>query len=190
MKKKLVTMFLAVTLTVSMLSGCGGGKAEESAPVPVETKTEEKAEEPASEEPAEKATSDENNNSNSSDTSFTLLDVDENMIDVGAYGVSPDGLELVFTMFTGPDSNQYVSLIVFDNNSGGGDVICGQYEASTEIDEDGDEWTYFDVSDVYSGNSFQLGVCERPETEDILCVSKRWIYRKRTYRQPFKKGAG
>ena len=31
MKKKLVTMFLAVTLTVSMLSGCGGGKAEESA---------------------------------------------------------------------------------------------------------------------------------------------------------------
>ncbi len=168
MKKKLVTMFLAVTLTVSMLSGCGGGKAEESAPAPVETETEEKAEEPASEEPAEKATSDENNNSNSSDTSFTLLDVDENMIDVGAYGVSPDGLELVFTMFTGPDSNKYVSLMGFDNNNGGGNVICGQYEASTETDEDGDEWTYFDVSDVYSGNSFQLGVCERPETEEIF----------------------
>ena len=46
MKKKLVTMFLAVTLTVSMLSGCGGGEAEESAPA------EEAVEEPVAQEPA------------------------------------------------------------------------------------------------------------------------------------------
>lgn len=36
------------------------------------------------------------------------------------------------------------------------------------------------------------GTTKTPKTlaEDILCVSKRWIYRKRTYRQPFKKGVG
>ena len=165
MKKKLVTMFLAVALTVSMLSGCGGSKAEESTPVsaPAETKSEEKADEPIKEEPKEEADS-----NNVSDASFTLLDVDEDMIDVGAYGISPDGLELVFSMFTAPDNNRYVSLFGFDNNSDGGSVICGQYEASTETDEDGDEWTYFDVSDVYSGENFQLGVCERPETEEIF----------------------
>ncbi len=189
MKRKLITMLLAVTLTVSMLGGCGGGKSEEPAPA-AETKTEEKAaeapakeeaaeapaeeeaaeeeaaeEEAAEEEPAEEEAAD---NSSESDASFTLLDVDENMIDIGVYGKSPEGLELVFSMFTGPDNNKYVSLFGFDNASGGGNVICGQYEASTETDEDGDQWTYFDVKDVYSGNSFQLGVAERPETEQVL----------------------
>ena len=52
---------------------------------------------------------------------------------------------------------------------------------------------------VHEGQSFRdvnprvvEGFTQPPKafTEDILCVSKRWIYRKRTYRQPFKKGAG
>lgn len=94
------------------------------------------------------------------------------MVDVGAYGTDSDGLELVFTMFTGPDSNKYVSLFGFDNNNNNGYVVCGQYESSTEKDEDGDEWTYFDVSDVYSGQHFNLGVFERPETEQIAFFDK------------------
>ena len=94
------------------------------------------------------------------------------MVDVGAYGMSEDGTELVFTMFTGPDGNKYVSLIGFDNNSDDGDVICGQYESTTEKDEDGDEWTNFIVSDVYTGNDFHLGVCERPETEEVAFYDK------------------
>ena len=85
-----------------------------------------------------------------------------------AYGMDDEGTELVFTMFTGPDDNKYVSLFGFDNNSDEGDVICGQYEATTEVDEEGDEWTYFDVEDVYTGKHFNLGVCERPETEEIV----------------------
>lgn len=168
MKKKLITMLLAVTLTVSMLGGCGGKKAEEPAPAPAETE-EKAAPAPAEEEeaaPAEEA-EEADDSSSESGASFTLLDVDEDMIDVGAYGKSPEGLELVFSMFTGPDNNNYVSLFGFDNNSGGGNVICGQYEASTETDEDGDNWTYFDVTDVYSGENFQLGVCERPDTNEI-----------------------
>lgn len=163
MKKKLLTMLLAMALTASLLSACGKDKAAETKTEP-ETTTEEKAEAPAAEETAKEE-------SEESD-GFTLLDVSEDMVDVGAYGMDEDGTELVFTMFTGPDGNKYVSLIGFDNNNDGGDVICGQYEATTEKDEDGDEWTNFIVSDVYTGDQFHLGVCERPETEEVAFYDK------------------
>ena len=164
MKKKLVTVLLAMALTASMLCACGDDKAAEPA-----AETEEVAEAPEEEaeeydEEPEEAEAEEGSDESGE---FTLLDVSEDMVDVGAYGKSEDGTELVFTMFTGPDGNKYVSLIGFDNNSENGDVICGQYEASTETDEDGDEWTNFIVSDVYTGNEFHLGVCERPETEEV-----------------------
>jgi len=175
MKKKFLTVILTAALSVSMICACGGKKAEEAAPAPAPAETEEAAEEaPAEEEEeVEEEVAEEPEEEEADDSSaeagapFTLLDVDENMIDVGAYGKSSEGLELVFSMFTGPDNNSYVSLMGFDNASGGGNVICGQYEASTETDEEGDNWTYFDVTDVYSGNNFKLGVCERPETEEI-----------------------
>ena len=153
-----------MALTASMLCACGDDKAAEPA-----AETEEVAEAPEEEaeeydEEPEEAEAEEGSDESGE---FTLLDVSEDMVDVGAYGKSEDGTELVFTMFTGPDGNKYVSLIGFDNNSENGDVICGQYEASTETDEDGDEWTNFIVSDVYTGNEFHLGVCERPETEEV-----------------------
>lgn len=148
MKKKLVTVLMAMALTATVLCACGDDKKAETT---TETKTEANAEE---------------------SDGFTLLDVSEDMVDVGAYGMSNDGTELVFTMFTGPDGNKYVSLIGFDNNSDNGDVICGQYEASTEVDEDGDEWTNFIVTDVYTGDQFHLGVCERPETEEVAFYDK------------------
>ncbi len=159
MKKKLLTMLLATALSVSMITGCGGEDSEPKA----EAKTED-----VKEESAEAATDD----SSASSEGFSLLDVDENMVDVGAYGTDDNGTELVFTMFTGPDSNKYVSLIGFDNNSNSGDVICGQYEYETETDEDGDEWTYFDVTDVYTGSHFNLGVCERPSTQQVAFFDK------------------
>ena len=163
MKKKLITMILATALTASLLSGCGGKKEEAAAPA--ETKTEEAA--PAEEEAEEVEEEVEETADESADSEgFSLLDVDESMIDVGAYGTNSEGLELVFSMFTGPDGNKYVSL--FSATEGGIGVIAGQYEATTEVDEDGDEWTYFDVADVYSGESFKLGVCERPETEEVF----------------------
>lgn len=173
MKKKIVMMILAATLCGSLLCACGDDKKTESAAP--ETKTEEtaKAEEtPAKEEAAsgneEVVEIEETDGEDSeSEGTFSLLDVDESMVDVGAYGMDEEGTELVFTMFTGPDGNNYVSLFGFDNNSDKGDVICGQYEASTEKDEDGLEWTYFDVEDVYTGNHFKLGVCEKPETDEI-----------------------
>ena len=155
MKKKLVTVLLAMALTASMLCARGDDKADEDVEEIVE-------------EPAEEATDEDAEGSGE----FTLLDVSEDMVEVGAYGKDEDGTELVFTMFTGPDGNKYVSLIGFDNNNDSGDVICGQYEASTEKDEDGDEWTNFIVSDVYTGEDFHLGVCERPETEEVAFYDK------------------
>ena len=160
MKKKLITVLLATALTAALF-GCGGSKAEESAPAaaPAETTAEEapaeeeeapaeEEEAPAEEEaaPAEEEEADEG----SSDGTFSLLDVDESMIDIGVYGNDSNGGELVFTMFTGPDNNKYVSLMGFNNDSQSGDVICGQYEATTETDEDGLDWTYFNVTDVYT----------------------------------------
>ncbi|MBR2185717.1 MAG: hypothetical protein IJ857_00100 [Lachnospiraceae bacterium] len=174
MKKKALTLLLSLTLGTALLYGCGGGS--EGAAEVKEEKVEEveekapEAEEPEAEEPeAEEA---EESGDSSSDGTFSLLDVDDTMVDVGVYGNDSDGTELVFTMFTGPDGNKYVSLIGFDNNSESGDVICGQYEATTETDEDGDEWTYFDVADVYTGDHFNLGLCERPETEEVVFFNK------------------
>ena len=179
MKKKLITMLLALTLTMTMLNGCGG---KASASATAEVKTEEKADKPEKKDTAEEEEVEEpeveeedyveedyeeSDYEEEGDGSFTLLDVDESMIDVGAYGSDTDGTELVFTMFTGPDGNHYVSLFDFDNNEQSGDVICGQYEAESEVDEDGDEWTYFDVEDVYTGKHYSLGACERPSTNQV-----------------------
>ncbi|MBQ6967598.1 MAG: hypothetical protein IJP84_06820 [Lachnospiraceae bacterium] len=171
MKKKALTLLLALTLGATLFCGCGGDDSSEAKEVK-EEKVEE-AEEAEEEEPeAEEAEEADKSADSSSDGSFTLLDVDENMVDVGVYGKDDDGTELVFTMFTGPDGNKYVSLFGFDNNSESGDVICGQYEASTETDEDGDEWTNFVVSDVYTGEQYTLGLCERPETEEVVFYNK------------------
>ncbi len=191
MKRKLMTLLLAGTLSVSMLAGCGGGsKKEDTAAAETKTETadsgasETKEEAPAEEaapeeetatetegaadEGTEEAATEDTASTGGESGTFSLLDVSEDMIEVGVYGNSGDGLELVFSLFTGPDGNKYASLFGFNNNGGGGDVICGQYEASSEVDEQGDNWTYFDVTDVYTGKSVKLGIAERPSTNEVL----------------------
>lgn len=165
MKKNLLMVVMASVLAASLLCACGKDKKADTAP---ETKTEETAETKEETKTEEVTEITETTEAEAEEgDGFSLLDVDENMVDVGAYAITEDKTELVFTMFTGPDQNKYVSLFVFDNDSDKGDVICGQYEASTEVDEDGDEWTYFDVEDAYTGKHFNLGVCERPQTEQV-----------------------
>ena len=153
---------MAAALCASLLCACGDDKKAETAP---EAKTEEADTKQAETEEVTEIVATEE--SEEEDEGFSLLDVDESMVDVGAYAMDDDMQELVFTMFTGPDQEKYVSLFVFDNNTDKGDVICGTYDATTEVDEDGDEWTYFDVNDVYTEKQFKLGVCERPQTDQI-----------------------
>ena len=177
MKKKILGLLLGLALTGVVLSGCGKDE-DKTAEAPATTQ------EPVSEaQPAEEEASDDSEQPEAEPESaqtveeaaetvkagdFSLMDVDENMVEVGVYGMDKDGTELVFTMFTGPDGLEYVSLFEFDNKDNSGDVICGTYEASTEKDEDGDDWTYFAVSDAYTGNTYNLGIGERAETEEVV----------------------
>ncbi len=135
-----------------------------------ETEEEEAVEEEGEEEEetAEEETEEETEGSDAEATGFSLLDVDESMVDVGVYGNDSNGTELVFTMFTGPDSEKYVSLFAFDNNEQSGDVICGTYTAETEKDEDGIDWTYLSVDDAYTGNTYELGVGEDASTGEVV----------------------
>ncbi len=168
MKKRLLTILLAGVLTMSMITACGGSKGadKKADTAAAEEKADEKEE--AEEVEVEEEEVEEDAEAESSDGTFTLLDVDESMIDVGVYGTDSDGTELVFTMFTAPNGQDFVSLFEFDNGSESGDVICGTYEAETETDEEGDNWTYFNVTDVYTGNSYKLGIGERPDTDEVV----------------------
>ncbi|MDD4526210.1 MAG: hypothetical protein WCQ94_02855 [Lachnospiraceae bacterium] len=90
---------------------------------------------------------------------FSLLDVTSDMIDVGIYAVGEDNSEIVLSLFTGPDKNQYISLFVFDED-GDGDVLCGIPVADTYTDEDGIAWTTAEATDVYTGEDFTVGFAE------------------------------
>lgn len=98
---------------------------------------------------------------------FTLLDVSTEMIEAGVYAISEDGTELVFSMFTEPSGTPMASLFVFPAN-GEGDVICGTYTAESETDEDGITWTLLTVSDVYTGEEFDIGFGELGDQIYIL----------------------
>ncbi|MCR5025222.1 MAG: hypothetical protein K6A90_12945 [Lachnospiraceae bacterium] len=175
MKKKLLTVLLAGVLTMSMITACGGSKAADSSADAA--KTEEKAEDTeeeeveeeadaeeadAEEEDVEEADVEEADSEDAGDGSFSLMDVTEDMIQTGVYGMSEDGEELVFTLFNGPDGTAYAALIGVDNNdTSNSDLICGEYETESFTDDDGIDWTQLTVTDVYTGGTYNLGFAEK-----------------------------
>lgn len=180
MKKKLITLLLTSTLAVAALAGCGAETGTSTTTTSTEASTEASTEEASTEdgvatETSEEVTDDakdaEEKTEGSADT-LTLLDVTADMVDTGAHGVDADNTELTFTMFKGNDSKDYVALISFDQASETGEVICGTYEASTETDKDGNEWTYFDVTDAYTGDVYKLGISQKPDTDEISFLNK------------------
>ena len=166
MKKKFVSVVLTALMVASLATACGGSKsastdtgasapaAETSAPA-AETKTETSA--PAAETTVDTNTENAADSSESED--FTLLDVSTDMIETGVYAISEDDTELVFSMFTAPSGTPMASLFVFTAD-GSGDVICGTYTGDSETDEDGIDWTLLTVSDVYTGEEFEIGFGE------------------------------
>ena len=124
--KKVLAITMAGILTASALTACGGSSpAEDLASSAKSAAATEAAPAAASEEaiPEEEAettveeTADEMTETESaSSDDFALVDVTSDMIDAGAYAVADDGTELVLTLFTAPDENQYVSLFVFDTD--------------------------------------------------------------------------
>lgn len=170
MKKKLLTVLLAGVLTMSMITACGGSKAADNSADTA--KTEEKAEDTEEEEVEEEADAEEADaeeedveevdSEDTGDGSFSLMDVTEDMIQTGVYGMSDDGEELVFTLFNGPDGTAYAALIGVDNNdTSNSDLICGEYETESFTDDDGIDWTQLTVTDVYTGGTYNLGFAEK-----------------------------
>ena len=165
MKKKVISVILASMVALS-LAACGGSsqpaatqektvveeKKEEAAPVVAEEKEEAAApettvaEETVSTTEAEETVAEETGD-------FTILDVTTDLVDAGIYAVDESNTEYVITLFRDLDDNPYISLMMV-NEDGSGDLICGAYDESciTSIpdEENGVDWTVFDITDVYT----------------------------------------
>ncbi|MBQ7678742.1 MAG: hypothetical protein IJT34_02715 [Butyrivibrio sp.] len=154
--KKSSMVWMTGIMAAAMLAGCGGGA--DTAAV-VEQAGQAAAEVAATTDASAVVETAVETAKAVAEGDFSLLDVSENMVDIGVYGKDDSGMEYVFSMFTGPDGKDYVSLFSFDNSGNKGDVICGQYTAETENIE-GLDWTVFDVQDGYTGDTYRLGVVE------------------------------
>lgn len=181
--KKNITMILAMCLMAAAMTACGGNSdtAETTAAPAADTTAaaaETEAETEAAAEDTEAAADDAETEDESADEEsgdFTLLDVTADMIDAGVYAVDENQNELVFTMFTEPSGTPMASLFIYAPD-GTGDVICGEYTADVETDEDNITWTSLDVSDVYTGNEFTIGFAESEDDQVYIIDTTGTVY--------------
>lgn len=177
--RKNITMILAMCLMAAAMTACGGNSdtAETTAaPAADTTAAETEAETEAAAEDTEAADAEvEDESADEESGDFTLLDVTADMIDAGVYAVDENQNELVFTMFTEPSGTPMASLFVYAPD-GTGDVICGEYTADVETDEDNITWTSLDVSDVYTGNEFTIGFAESEDDQVYIIDTTGTVY--------------
>ena len=182
--KKNITMILAMCLMAAAMTACGGNSdtAETTAAPAADTtaaaETEAETEAEAAAEDTEAAAEDAEAEDESADEEsgdFTLLDVTADMIDAGVYAVDENQNELVFTMFTEPSGTPMASLFVYAPD-GTGDVICGEYTADVETDEDNITWTSLDLTDVYTGNEFTIGFAESEDDQVYIIDTTGTVY--------------
>ena len=183
--KKVLAITMAGVLTASFLTACGGSSAAEDlassakSAAATEAAPEAVSEEAIPEEETESAeeamTEEVAESESASSDDFSLLDVTSDMIDAGAYAVADDGTELVLTLFTAPDDNQYVSLFVFDTD-GTGDVLCGIPTSDTYTDEDNIAWTSLEANDVYTGTDFTVGFAEGDDGSCYIFDTQGTVY--------------
>lgn len=180
--RKNITMILAMCLMAAAMTACGGNSdTAETTPAPAADTTaaaETEAETEAAAEDTEAADEDAEAEDESADEEsgdFTLLDVTADMIDAGVYAVDENQNELVFTMFTEPSGTPMASLFVYAPD-GTGDVICGEYTADVETDEDNITWTSLDLTDVYTGNEFTIGFAESEDDQVYIIDTTGTVY--------------
>lgn len=178
--KKNITMILAMCLMAAAMTACGGNSdtAETTAAPAADTTAaaETEAETEAAAEDTEAADAEaEDESADEESGEFTLLDVTADMISAGVYAVDENQNELVFTMFTEPSGTAMASLFVYAPD-GTGDVICGEYTAETETDEDNTTWTALDVTDVYTGNVFSIGFAESEDGQVYIIDTTGTVY--------------
>lgn len=177
--KKNITMILAMCLMAAAMTACGGSTdtAETTAAPAADTAAaaDAEAETEAEEDDADAEADTEEESAEEESGEFTLLDVTSDMISAGVYAVDENQNELVFTMFTEPSGTDMASLFVYAPD-GTGDVICGEYTAETETDEDNITWTSLDVTDVYTGNVFSIGFAESEDGQVYIIDTAGTVY--------------
>lgn len=90
---------------------------------------------------------------------FTLLDLTEDMIDAGMYA-EKGTVEIVIALFT-LDTEQYLSVMLFDGSDNSADVLCGVVDATnTKVTNKDTRTVFTDVVDVYTGDTFSLTIDE------------------------------
>lgn len=154
MKKKVMSVILA-SMVVLSLAACGSSP-EPAATQEVVGEEQEEVDEPetpaAEEEAAAPTDAEEMNGEESAD--FTILDVTTDLVDAGIYAVDDSNTEYVITLFHDPDQNPYISLMEVSED-GSGDLICGVYDdtciETVPDEENGVDWTVFNITDVYTG---------------------------------------
>lgn len=177
--KKNITMILAMCLMAAAMTACGGSTdtaettaapaADTAAAADAEAETEAEADDADAEADTEEESAEEESGE------FTLLDVTADMISAGVYAVDENQNELVFTMFTEPSGTAMASLFVYAPD-GSGDVICGEYTADVQTDEDNTTWTALDVTDVYTGNVFSIGFAESEDGQVYIIDTTGAVY--------------
>ena len=177
--RKNITMILAMCLMAAAMTACGGNSdttETTAAPAADTTAAETEAETEAAAEDTEAADAEaEDESADEESGDFTLLDVTADMIDAGVYAVDENQNELVFTMFTEPSGTPMASLFVYAPD-GTGDVICGEYTADVETDEDNITWTSLDLTDVYTGNEFTIGFAESEDDQVYIIDTTGTVY--------------
>lgn len=179
--KKNITMILAMCLMAAAMTACGGSTdtAETTAAPAADTAaaadTEAEAETEAEEDDADAEADTEEESAEEESGEFTLLDVTADMISAGVYAVDENQNELVFTMFTEPSGTDMASLFLYAPD-GTGDVICGEYTADVQTDEDNTTWTSLDVTDVYTGNVFSIGFAESEDGQVYIIDTTGTVY--------------
>lgn len=159
MKKKVMSVILA-SMVVLSLAACGSSPEPAATQEVVGEEQEEvdEPETPAAEEEAAAPTDAEEMNGEESDAEetadFTILDVTTDLVDAGIYAVDDSNTEYVITLFHDPDQNPYISLMEVSED-GSGDLICGVYDdtciETVPDEENGVDWTVFNITDVYTG---------------------------------------
>ena len=151
--KKIVAVLAVMTVAMTAFTACGGDSTSTVEPEPSVAETEAPETSAPEEETEEETVAEEEPAADD----FSLADVDASMIDTGLYAKDDAGVEYVLAMFT-HDSTPYCAMIATTQEDN--DVICGTYEAVTQTDENGIDWTLLDFNDVYTGQSYEIGFAE------------------------------
>ena len=153
MKKKVISVFMTSMVALSLVA-CGGSSQPATTP---ETSVVKEDTTPGVEE--EEVAVEETNVEETDEAiveevaDFTILDVTTDLVDAGIYAVDDNNTEYVITLFRDPDDNTYISLMQVAAD-GSGDLICGAYDGDSVTtvpdEENGVDWTVFDIIDVYT----------------------------------------